>query len=490
MIHLSTEPLHFLHYEECILEHEVNNHSKLTIRGHVADVSVSSFLDSLDKPLALHYTHHDVKMVWEGVIRDCLVYKRSGNSYAEVTVIGKTIEWDRIPQSKTIIANSLTLKSILEHTEERELSGMLMGSQVKERFESGWLVQYEETDWQFLKRLARRKNIPLFVEDCSETDQSTIEIRCGFFPISTSHPLEVTDLLALSKERAQLTSRQKYIPGQRLKIEHQDFAIVRSKYLLHDFGAFTAVYDLVTPSCWKNEPYSHPLKGRTLRATVIGNRDEQKKGRLAVQLPWEKEKEGISRMIPWATPFSMNQVGFHALPQLGETVYMFFPSDDEEEAFLSLVERKHAHDDLEDGDTHYWRTADGVQIKLAKGSLALSIPDSEKDETKRFINIADEEVRMDYDERHLVFNKKEIKLHDRDHTVELNDEGISLALQNGAMIKLESSSIMLKIGNTSLTMDDNGLKVDGKVIEMAGKEVKIESSQAIDLKSGSISMRR
>ncbi|SOC09049.1 hypothetical protein SAMN05880501_105172 [Ureibacillus xyleni] len=483
-LHLSTEPLPFLHYEECILHSEVNQHTKLTLKGLISEELIHEFMDAAEQNLNLHYKNDDIEFFWVGIIQEISIKRFAGGTKAEVIVLGKTIEADRSPYTRSIQGDSLSLKEIANHLHDAAFKNFY-GQVANTSLYNNWLIQYEETNWQLMNRLASQNNIPLFIDDWD----GQLELYAGFQNNNETYQLGPHDYVEMNTRQIKLSSfplhnkdflKQPsttfHIVGEKLQIEGKPYTIVARTLHLHQFSSFQVDYVLVVENKWKSNQPQHPIEGRTFRGIVVNTKDPEHLGRVAVCLPWENENDVINRFLPWATPFATKEIGFHTLPELHEIVFVMFPTCEVEDVFVYLTERTMSNERLTN-DMQYWRTADGTQIALSKHLLTLSIPHPETQETKRHIVLKENELEIHFDGRQIKLDSQKLLVNDDKHQIEMNEQGIHLTTDENTKIQIQPNHIVFKNEKQLIELSENGIVIKGTNLTIEANEIKADATE-------------
>lgn len=464
---LTTEPLQFVRYEVCTLHSEFNQHSVLTLQGLIDEAHIADFLQATEQMCVLEYINEDVDIHWHGIVKEVTLSKAAGQVAANVRVVGKTCLADEVAVTHTYSGEQQSLQQLVKQMNDVHMP-KLYGDQVNDAFYAPYVIQYDETNWQFLKRQAAQQKLPLIIEEM----EGFIEIFTDVQMHARRYELGVHDCVQMSETAAKISTlplanktRQRqfettiYMLGERLQIENNEYIVCAKTYELHHAPSLQLHYKLQTADTVKPMPISHPLQQQTVKATVLHTEDTAHLGRIAVRFAWEQEQQVTERLYSWLTPFSANDAGFHALPEVGECVHVLFRSD-EVDAVVYLAERTKPNERLTNKQ-QMWRTADGVEVLLGNQLIKLSIPD----EQQSAMTLQEQSMRLHFQRREIELTQDAITIKDGQNRITLTKSGIELATKEQT-IQLLEHSLHVQSGDQRIILQADGIQLQAKNIEL------------------------
>lgn len=494
---LTTAPLQFVRYEVCTLHSEFNEHSVLTLQGMIDEEQVSTFLQATEQLCVLHYINEDVEIIWHGIVKEMTLSKAAGQTIAHVRIVGKTCLADAHNQTRTFKGTQQSLQQLSDQMADPNLP-KLYGEKANADIYAPYLIQYEETNWQFLKRQAAKQQIPLIAEEMDGYVELTTDVqehsRRYEFGISDHVTLQNTAVTLSTLPLANKTQQRQfetniYALGERLQIETNDYIICAKTMELQHLPSLHVVYELKTEQALIQHVTEHPLAQQTLQATILHTNDSMHLGRVAVRFDWEQEQDVEARLLPFATPFTAQQIGFHALPEPGERVYVLFRTHEEVEAFVYLAERTQPNNRLTN-EQQIWRTAKGVEILLGEQLVKLTIPD----EHQSAFTLQEQAMRLHFQQREIELTTEKITIKDAHNQVTLTKDGIEL-MTGEQSIRMQQQALELQSGNSSIILSADGIILKGTTIELQStNDLNVKSQRMktnvkqVDLKSENLDM--
>jgi hypothetical protein len=244
-------------------------------------------------------------------------------------------------------------------------------------------IQYEETDWEFMKRLASRFGAPVF----PFTRSNTPDIFIGLGKERRRDPDFAFDAAEIGSEDRRDDSE--YRKGLMYRAElTEDIQIgdmivyrgltlvaarktsrVKGGVLIHDC-TFVRKEDAVCPSLCNRK-----IAGASMEGTVLDVSKDTVKLHLSAD-----ETQDVNSAFPFrlATPYTAEgRTGWYAMPEKGERLCLYMPTTEEKDAYARIAcfseEENEKH---ENPDVKIFETVHGNEMKLAPEELSFSGPPS------------------------------------------------------------------------------------------------------------------
>lgn len=145
-------------------------------------------------------------------------------------------------------------------------------------------------------------------------------------------------------------------------------------------GHFYAKYLLVPEEgLQQNRRYNQRIVGTSLPGKVI----KVKQDRVKVHLDIDKDRKqeaAKSCLFPYMTPYTAeNHTGWYCMPENGDTVNLYFPTNKEEESVVIHSYRKEAkeNDKIDSPEVKYFRTKFGKELKFTDKEILITGKDNE-----------------------------------------------------------------------------------------------------------------
>ncbi|OMF43398.1 contractile injection system protein, VgrG/Pvc8 family [Paenibacillus peoriae] len=250
-----------------------------------------------------------------------------------------------------------------------------------------FVLQYEETDWAFLKRLASRFGSVLVPEVTTaspkvffgmpEGKQHKVErdvfyrVRKTFHVLDAEKPGERVG----SYVTYMIESLQYYALGDLIRLpigQGKELVVVRAVTTLAD-GLLRTRYDLQAEQDIRYARYENDqATGISLTGTVLKVQQDFVQLQLDID---PKQDPAKACWFPVATRYVAEEhSGWYDMPEIGEQVELYLPTHHEQDAYVtdSLRQQRHANGQP---DMKVWQHVQGSGIEMSERELTLSTSD-------------------------------------------------------------------------------------------------------------------
>ncbi len=448
-VNLGSGPYHFKSILSCRIEKTVNSHFRAEVSGYTADsVEEALRISEQKEPFVIYAEEEGEKRsIFRGKVRGLHIRAEGELKIVTVRAESNTCLLDGERHTRAFQDPDWTYRDIVRSIAGKEKASVIYYAGKSGRT-GGLTVQYEESDWEFLKRLAARAGTVL-TPDC------TNDSICFYFGIpdqkekAAAGPGESPEVSVIDADgpgkrilEFRLVSREIWelcTPVEVMGTEALVYSIqgrLEGEEMIWD-------YRLRRPADFEpGEAYNARITGASLFGRVTDTRRE------FIRLKLECGDEctpGNAVWYPFATVYtSPDGNGWYFMPEKGERARLCFPDKKEKHAYaVNSAWLEDAPGRKNDPDVKFIRTSSGKEIRLAPDSVLLT-------------NHKGMSVRID--------DKKGIEIRSREN-IDLNaEEGISLS--SGGSLKMDSESgIVMNQGSNSITIRD-GICVNGTRVRL------------------------
>ncbi|RED20887.1 hypothetical protein DES34_1291, partial [Brevibacillus brevis] len=310
-------------------------------------------------------------------------------------------------------------------------------------------IQYQETDWQFLKRLASRFGSILVAEAVADTPKfwfglpegRTAQLTDASYTISKrlSPYMETTEngYAAGMSENDFLTyeveSGQVLQLGDRVNYQGKELVVAGSTTRI-DHALLIHTYQLMPEAGIRQNPIRNDdICGAALEGKIIDIQKDTVKIHLDID---PKQPKAEASWFPYATVYSAEgNSGFHCMPQMGDSVKLYFSTPDEEGAMAVSSVRKGGGSTAKTGNPgiKYWGTNFGKELMMGGKELVLTAKESK--EGNIFIKLHEEDGIEIHSMHPIVFTSEKDMEITSDTKVEIKaKEAIYLMCSTSSMI--------------------------------------------------------
>ena len=327
--------------EEFKLEASFNKHVSAELLLIAEEEKIESAIHGLADNDGIEVYENDLgELLFAGKITDAQMVRDRGLCCLNLKALSYTLDWDLVPVSQSFLNLDATYKQIidkvLENHTDAEIKDCVTGGAVITDF----LLQYEESDWDFLARLASRFGTFL-VPDCRSNHGRAY---FGIPDLGDEYVLDGEDyqetkdmdryyrigcmLGILPQEHMgwEVTAEKNLCLGQKVLFKGISTIVTNISYRTIE-GALVRSYRLNREKGVVCPPKKNPhIFGMSIPATV-----KERSGncvRVHFHIDSEYDTSPHVRYFTYAIESSF----IYCMPEVGSQVHIYFPSDDEKDA--------------------------------------------------------------------------------------------------------------------------------------------------------------
>jgi hypothetical protein len=426
------EPFSFLNHLDFKCVEEVNEHGILQIKGLIAKDNVADYkkmaceevwvnVRIIDEEKAIHPFFHGIMTAFslktEGEVNEMTLELKSG-SYL----------MDLVPHIRSFQDAEFTYKHVLDMSLTNREFIMLDGNSCKA---GGFLLQYEETDWEFAKRLASYAGtflVPEYIVSGQkfyfgiDEKKNKVEIKSDIY--TTKANIEGITVI--------VESRELYNVGQFVLFQNSNYMIgKRISYMKG--GEMCHEYHLLSSGLRAMKPYNNKnIQGLSLKALIT----EVKGDAVQIEIEQDENKGNCGNCwFTYATVYSTpDGTGWYCMPEIGDKVRLTFPDEMETSAYVASSIHLEAAQGRINPDEKSWKnryqkeillTPDAIRVRNNAG-LSVELLDeggikvvSNQDislQSQRNINLCSQNGEV------MLYGKKGVSLNQNGASIEVADE--------------------------------------------------------------------
>jgi hypothetical protein len=385
--------------------------------------------------------------------------------YLEVEGVSHTEKLDIKLRDRSFQDKDMKYSQLLKEVISAYPGGDIQDNISKGKTLSQFTLQRNETDWQFLMRLASRFNTVLIPDDLVDKPRLSFGLPEGkgsdaILPDGLPYRIgkslsDYSDLSANYLESITETDFTFFVveTGQYyplgFKVKFRDIRLVVAQFTAEmKSGNFLYEYLLFPTSGLKQKPIlNRQITGAALEGKVIDTAKDTVRVHLDIDKNQEKSKA-------WWFPYSSfytaeGNSGFYCMPQQGD-VQVYFPTGREEEGFVmnSVRKDKQSCAKIQNPDVKYFGTNHGKELMMSGGELSLTAKNTKE-------------------------GKIQIKLNDDDGIEIRSDNEISLSARKDMVFDLDQKVSIKAKDEVQLVCGDSSIDMDG-VTHFKGVSVILE----------------
>lgn len=431
----------------------LNDHARLSFTGIIPADKKDSYVKDTEAQTVVEVSQVDedgqVTALFKGIVAQIKVRKVGDTYTLHVEAVSISYILDVQIKDRSFQNIDQTYTDLIYQVLEG-YSGAQVNDTVTDGAKTGQLiVQYQETDWQFLNRLASRFHAPIiptsiFLEakfyfgpsdqvkkNPLENVQYSICKKLGDFRTITGNAdpdLQETDFIEYDVE-----SPQPFELGDNVSFGGQSLYIREVKSVLQG-DVVRHNYRLTPKGGLSRKEIPNPrLSGTSLSGQVLAVEKDKVRVKLAIDAV---QNAAEAYWFPYTSSYTAEGYsGWYCMPEVDDTVRIFFPDPREENAVALASVRQDtegsATNQVGDPDIKYFRTKSGKVLKFAPGEILLSAKDG-----SIFIRLNDEDGIE-------IQSAKGIQLGAKDDLTIVSQKNVSINAAKELSVTCKGSSILL-----------------------------------------------
>ncbi|MBE0340123.1 hypothetical protein E4V51_01640 [Paenibacillus sp. 28ISP30-2] len=365
---------------ELRIERKLNDHARLKISGWLDEEQRDHYIeqDQDNEPVIIRTKTENgqpERILFHGLLVHVETRMVRGIYYVEFEAVSHTIQLDITPvtrsyQDTLMSYGELTKQIIQKYSQADVIDNVTDGTTLRE-----FTLQYRETDWAFLKRIASRFGTVLIPEISLNGPKFWLGMPEGQF-VEMKHPVYRTrrsfDPKRIAEFSYMMESETLARPGDLTNWNGEPWMVAEVTSELQK-GVLLHKYELVhEQGIQQTEILCPHLTGASLEGRVL----EAKSGRIRVHLTVdEKQDRDKAWWFPYASSYTAEgHSGWYVMPERGDKVSVRFPTEQEADGYAesSIRQERSSSPKLADPATKYWGTPHGKDIKLSASELKVT----------------------------------------------------------------------------------------------------------------------
>lgn len=328
---VSISPYSMQRIEYYEINRTINEHDTAIIRGEMSELEYCKCQNMLDSSTILS-VYYDATLIFAGEVTSLKVLSVGQSLQVELLMKGITFTLDMINCKRDYQNIAKTLYKLIDGIFEG-YKNINYKKECKDETIEKFLVQYEETDYAFLCRLLADYKGPIYTQmtgdqgriclGLKEESKNDKKKKISVHTYEISYEPDMTyiihsnDFLDVA-EMVQAFERELYI--KKIKLMCADGVISNTYYL--------AERDSMSVEKIKNN--------ELIGVSFDGEIKDRQRDKVQIELNGMAETlENERRWFSYASPASSSDGGgWYCMPEIGEEIRLYFPTEDESEAYV------------------------------------------------------------------------------------------------------------------------------------------------------------
>lgn len=340
-----------------------------------------------------------------------------------------------------------------------------------------FILQHNETDWEFLKRVASIYNIPIlpsaitggqdiFIgmpvgDDIGSLTKPNYKIRKDSFTfkilannVNNNRSIKELDLVSTF-----ITTTENYDIGTNAIIDNKDngdiatFYIKEKEVLMYN-GVLKFKYNFGRKEGFYQERiFNKDITGMMLNGKVIDRVNDTVKVHF---IDFDGENRESNHYFKYVTPYTAeSSTGWYVMPEIGDIVFIVCKDYDENNAVADDGFRVEGGGKIADPNIKYLRTADGREIKLAPDELVITCSNWTNKKTGETEKIY---IQLKAGEGVTIMSTKDVHVHAEGDLTLTADKKVAITAEEEIDIKCKTSEI--KLDTSSIKIESPSVKIN------------------------------
>lgn len=387
-----------LHLEEFELIQQINCHTVLEFSGTIQEeeAEYAVFDTAAGREVEVYYRTQEEgekQLLFCGVVIEVKVVRESSIPVLRVKAYSNTYFLDLKKKKASYQKIEQSYESIFQEVLARTKGARILFYEPAKDSTGEFILQYQETDWEFLKRMASRFHKSLIPDskNCFPTFYYGVTDSFSPIPVKGEEVRLDKDVMGYEWEKENdnmdsttadymsylIKSYEFYEMGKQVMFRGQTFYI-RKAICRMENGLLVTYYELCSKKgMGQRRSKNIQISGVSLNGQVRKVQRDQ----ILVQLALD-EKENAYYYFPYSTmSASPDGSGWYFMPEVGDEVRVYLPNEEEKYAYAissasSYVPKKgDTKDRMSDPAVKYLRTAGGMQLTLKPDEIEINAAD-------------------------------------------------------------------------------------------------------------------
>lgn len=380
-------------FEELVVQEyesvqEMNEHASVRLRGQIPYNKKDEYMQMcrqsswIQVRVISEKTEH---VLFCGIVNGVEIKVVGSTCSMKLNLKSGTILMDEKKKIRSFQAKELTYDEVLTTCNQGYESVTVNFSFSKEKVIKQFVMQYMETDWEFIKRVASLNHAAVLPEcltagvkyslgipereEISQNDQIEYLTLCDMEEyqkkIKEGMNIALADVSSYIWE-----SREIYRLGCRGIINGQQQYIWKIETRMKGNELYHTYFMRPQNGLLQSVQYNTSISGATLFGVVSGVSEDNVQIKMADD---ENKEQSEARWFPYATVYSSSDgSGWYCMPEVGDKIRLYFPNKKEQEAYAVSAYHEEGAELRKNPERKFWRNKEGKEIQLSPGRILLT----------------------------------------------------------------------------------------------------------------------
>lgn len=387
---------------ELFISHAPNVHGRAKIVGEISHEEADDFVQRVDETFGISIVtsaEGQPKRLFYGMVAGTNLERLTEYSLLTIDLETVSNKLDAQKKNRTFQSTTKTYSQILNSLDTVQRSNGTVQVMVTDKPIGSLIMQYTETDWEFIIRMAAQLGALAFENIIAKSPQ----VYIGLPPSSQAKTIQTVQYdhgrsetafqsLTSNTPSAASSMREDFATevvrsydyvylGDTVTLNGKSLRVKAVNAQLVD-GILECTYYFALKSGFAAPAIMNKMASGRMMTGIVKN-VEADRVQVFLNTIDESYDSGGDWWFPYSTAYSSQDgSGWYSMPAVGDQVRVFFPSDHEGEAFAASSVAKHVRPKITD---KCWRGVNGKQLLMTEEGLIIICKDQ-----KIYINLTDE----------------------------------------------------------------------------------------------------
>ena len=374
---LETVGFDFIDIQKFYSELLPNKHGKAVIGGTIRGDKKEEYLSSGGKvtQIIAKTCEGNSIVLFCGIITSCNIKSNGDVNYMTLGLMTQSILMDGKEHIRTFQNEGVNYRDIIDIIIEAYNNSAFIMTLGDDKKTHGFMCQYKETDWNYLKRLAFSANTVIYPDYSVEGVKFFIGLpsrqenclRSEYYELGVDRGEE--SLFDSGKVYYKIAVREHYDIGERLTFLDEKLAVVARVSRL-EYREVINEYILMKESDVKTKAYQNEkLIGAALFAKVSQVENEL----VRVSIDDDENDSDDKALLNYATVYSSPEGGsWYCMPEVGDRVIVKFPDANEQNVYVQNAFHVGSAGGRDNPEIKFFKNKEGKEIRLSPESVLIT----------------------------------------------------------------------------------------------------------------------
>lgn len=372
------------------IEEEINEHSRVYVRGIINEEDVDKYVESASDmdAIEIHLKNEESQdILFIGIVTNINIEARGNVRELEVYGISATFLMDIVKKEKSYQNKAMTYMDLFNETIKDYPNAGFTDETLNGKSIEKLIVQYRETDWEFAKRLASHFNSFLAASKYFNTPKFYIgilknlknynleefdySIKKDLVDYKLKHDNEIEDLMDQNLISYEINSEKVLEICQSIEFKNRKLYVYKSIIEIRGSRLNNRYYLMDMKGLRRREKYNEDIKG----VSLLGHVSDIQNDMVMIKLDIDKINPNAGAMwFPYSTVYSSEDgSGWYFMPEKNDRVKLYFPDNKEENGYVESSanlepknQSRRKNPEIKSLSTKY-----GKEIRFQKGSVEI-----------------------------------------------------------------------------------------------------------------------